>query len=223
MEKGVLSTTKMTIRQMIEILEFITAFVILTIGISLWKWKTADIVVVFLLTAIIVGKTEGFSVAEICTIFTDGCKKIMKGAMIVGLAATIRLVLSDGNILDTITYTLTQMVETLPPSIQLLGMFFFNAVLNILVTSGSAKAALVMPILTPMADFLGLSRQSAVFAFQLGDGLTNLSSPISTTLNGVMAVSDMEYSQWIKFYLPLVLIYMVAGSGLVILAQIIAY
>ena len=222
-EKEILSTTKMTKHQIIEIFEFITAFVILTIGIAIWKWKTEDIVVVFLLTAIIIGKTEGFSLTEICTIFTEGCKKIMKGAMIVGLAAAIRLILSQGNILDTITYTLTQMVETLPPSVQLLGMLFFNALLNILVTSGSAKAALVMPILTPMADFLGLSRQSAVFAFQLGDGLTNLSSPISTTLNGVMAVSDMEYGEWIKFYLPLVLIYMVTGSGLVILAQIIAY
>ncbi|MGE4214146.1 MAG: YfcC family protein [Anaerotignaceae bacterium] len=222
-EKEVLSTTKMTSRQKIEIFEFAAAFTILTVGISLWGWKTADIVVVFLVTAIIIGKTEGFSFTEICTIFTDGCKKIMKGAIIVGLAATIRLVLSEGNVLDTITYSLTQLVESLPPSIQLLGMFFFNAVLNILVTSGSAKAALVMPILTPMADFLGLSRQSAVFAFQLGDGLTNLSSPISTTLNGVMAVSEIEYSQWIKFYLPLVLIYMLTGSGLTIFAQIIGY
>lgn len=218
-----LSIKKMTSRQMIEVLEFITAFGILTTGIAIWKWETADIVVVFLITAIIIGKTEGFSVTEICTIFTEGSKKIMKGAMIVGLAATIRLILSQGNILDTITYSFTQMVETLPSSIQLLGMFFFNAVLNLLVTSGSAKAALVMPILTPMADFLGLSRQSTVFAFQLGDGLTNLSSPISTTLNGVMAVSDIEYGEWIKFYLPLVLIYMVTGSGLVILAQIISY
>ncbi|MDD3571213.1 MAG: AbgT family transporter [Lachnospiraceae bacterium] len=222
-EKEALSTEKMTSRQMIEVFQFITAFIILTIGIAFWNWKTADIVVVFLVTAVIIGKTEGFSITEICTIFTEGCKKIMKGAIIVGLAATIRLILSEGNILDTITYTLTQLVENLPPSVQLLGMFFFNAVLNILVTSGSAKAALVMPILTPMADFLGLSRQSAVFAFQLGDGVTNLSSPISTTLNGVMAVSDMEYGEWIKFYLPLVLIYMVAGSCLVILAQIISY
>lgn len=222
-EKEVLSVAKMTNRQMIEVLEFISAFVVLTIGIAVFKWETADIVVVFLVTAIIIGKTEGFSVTEICTIFTDGSKKIMKGAMIVGLAATIRLILSEGNVLDTITYTLTKMVETLPPSIQLLGMFFFNAGINLLVTSGSAKAALVMPILTPMADFLGLSRQSAVFAFQLGDGLTNLSSPISTTLNGVMAVSDMEFGEWIKFYLPLVLIYMVTGSFLVILAQIISY
>ncbi|MEA5083375.1 MAG: AbgT family transporter [Lachnospiraceae bacterium] len=222
-ERVDLSIKKMTSRQMIEVFEFITAFGILTTGIAIWKWETADIVVVFLITAIIIGKTEGFSVTEICTIFTEGSKKIMKGAMIVGLAATIRLILSQGNILDTITYTFTQMVEVLPSSIQLFGMFFFNAVLNLLVTSGSAKAALVMPILTPMADFLGLSRQSTVFAFQLGDGLTNLSSPISTTLNGVMAVSDIEYGEWIKFYLPLVLIYMVTGSGLVILAQIISY
>jgi uncharacterized ion transporter superfamily protein YfcC len=74
-----------------------------------------------------------------------------------------------------------------------------------------------------MSDFLGLSRQSAVYAFQLGDGLTNLASPISSTLNGVMAVSDITYGMWIKFYAPLVGLYFIVGTMLTLFAGIVAY
>ena len=80
-----------------------------------------------------------------------------------------------------------------------------------------------MPLLTPMADTLGISRQSAVFAFQLGDGLTNLASPISTTLNGVLAVAEECYEKWIHFYIPLVGIYILMGGMLVLLASLIGY
>ncbi|PKM93219.1 MAG: C4-dicarboxylate ABC transporter permease [Firmicutes bacterium HGW-Firmicutes-1] len=202
---------------------FVAGFLILTLGISLWRWETVNIVVAFLVIGIAVGLAAGYSFYDICELFISGSKKMMKGVMVVGIAATIRLILTDGNILDTITYQLTGLVYQLPPTLQLLGMFIFNALINFLITSGSAKAALIMPIMTPMADSLALSRQAAVYAFQLGDGLTNVASPISTTLNGVLAVSEITYEKWIRFYGPLVGIYMGVGALLVVFSEFIGY
>ena len=219
-EKKVVS---ISIRQKIVLGEFILTFFVLTAGISLHGWTMKDIVVVFLIAGIIMGLSVGFKPDQICEIITEGCRKMIKGVLVIGIASTIRLILTEGNILDTITYELIGLVAYMPGEIQILGMFLLNASINFLITSGSAKATLVMPIFTPMADFLGLTRQSAVFAFQMGDGLTNLASPISTTLNGVLAVSDETYDKWIKFYIPLVGIYMIVGSILVILAKITGY
>ena len=217
------ASTVMTRREKISILVFVMGFLILTGGISLWNWETDDIVVMFLIIGSVVGLASGLSPNRICENFLAGCRKMMKGILVIGIAATMRLILNDGNILDTITNSLTNLVYTLPAPIQLLGIFFSVSVFNLLVTSGSTKAVLVMPILTPMADFLGLSRQATVYAFQLGDGLTNLASPISTTLNGVMAVSEITYGQWIRFYAPLVGLYMIVGTLLTLFASIIGY
>ncbi|WP_207649471.1 YfcC family protein [Anaeromicropila populeti] len=222
-EQGLEAGHKMTKKQIIILTEFAVSFLILTIGISAYKWQTADITAAFLLIGNVIGFSAGFGINQICNIFTEGCSKMIKGILVIGLAATIRLILSEGNILDTITYELTALIYHLPQWAQLLGIFFFNAAINLLITSGSAKAALVMPIFTPMADCLGLSRQSAVFAFQLGDGLTNLYSPVSTTLNGVLSVSEESYGNWVRFYTPLVGIYMIAGALLTILASAVSY
>ena len=217
------SKQRMPLRHRLVLMEFAATFMILTIGISIAGWDMPNIVVSFLVLGIAVGATAGFTVNECCDTFTEGCRKIMKGAIVIGLASTMRLILTDGNILDTITVHMTGLVYMLPPAVQLVGMFLFNAVLNFLVTSGSAKAALVMPILTPMADFLGLTRQSAVYAFQLGDGLTNLASPISTTLNGVLALSESNFGEWFRFYIPLVGIHLFVGTALTVFAQLSGY
>jgi uncharacterized ion transporter superfamily protein YfcC len=212
-----------TIRQKLVLLLFIASFVIVTYGISAWKWEIQEIGVLFLITGIVCGFAYGFEVNRICDIFLDGCKKMLKGVFVIGLAATLRLVLSDGNILDTIAYNLTGFARYFPNWAKLMGMFYGNAALDLMITSGSAHASIAMPIMLPMSDFLGLSRQSAVFAFQLGDGLVNLTSPISTTLTGILAVSGISYGKWIRFFLPLVGIYMVIGSIFILLAGGVGY
>lgn len=212
-----------TRREKGSIIVFITGFLTLTLGISLWNWETDAIVVTFLIIGSAVGLAAGMSPNNICDTFLAGCRKMMKGVVVVGIAATMRLVLKDGNILDTITYFLTNLIYALPMPIQLLGIFLSLALFNFIVTSGSSMAVLVMPILTPMSDSLGLSRQATVYAFQMGDGLTNLASPISTTLNGVMAVSEITYGQWMRFYAPLVGLYMIVGTLLTLFASIVGY
>ena len=113
----------------------------------------------------------GYNPNKICDLYVSGFKKKVKGAFIIGLAATIKTILVEGQILDTITYFMSMCILKLPVWDQLTGIFWGNDLLNLLITSGSGQAALIMPILVPMSDILNLSRQSIVLAFQIGDGL----------------------------------------------------
>jgi uncharacterized ion transporter superfamily protein YfcC len=213
----------LSIRQKLVLTVFALTFVIVTYGISFLHWDTKSLSALFLMSAIICGLIYGFQINEICDIFVDGCRKMIKGVFVIGLAATIRLVLSEGQIMDSIAYYLTGFAYNYPSWANLLGIFYGNAALDFLITSGSAHAAVAMPIMIPMTDFLGLSRQSAVLAFQLGDGLVNLCSPISTTLTGILAVSGISYGKWTRFFVPLVGIYMIIGTGIIILAGMVGY
>lgn len=214
---------KLSFRQIMVLVVFGLAFCVITFGVSKFNWDISQIAVVFLVLSIVAGPLAGFGVNKTCDIFVSGCRKMMKGALIIGIAATMRVILEQGNILDTITNSLISTVNHLPAWSKLMGMFYANAVIDPVITSGSAHASVVMPIMVPMADVLGLTRQSAVFSFQLGDGLVNLISPISTTLTSCLAVSDISYGKWLRFYLPLVGIYMLIGTGFIILAGITSY
>ncbi len=196
---------------------------VITFGVSNLDWQIEQIAVSFFILGITAGLLSGFGASKTCDIYLSGCKKMMKGAFIIGIAATMRTILFEGGILDTVAYHLMDIVNELPSWAQLLGMFYANAAIDPIITSGSAHAAVVMPIMVPMADAMQLSRQSAVFAFQLGDGLVNLISPISTTLTSCLAVSGISYGKWLQFFLPLVGIYMIVGTGFIVLASLTAY
>ena len=148
---------------------------------------------------------------------------MVAGGLTIGMAAALRLVLVQGGILDSVIYSLLLLVERLPAWANLLGMFYANALLDLLITSGSGHAAVAMPLMVPLADALDLSRQSAVLAFQLGDGLVNLVSPISNTLVGCLALAEMSYSKWLRYFLPLVGIYLAIGTGFMLLAGAVRY
>ena len=136
-----------------------------------------------------------------------------------GAAAALRRVLTQGGIMDTIVHGLISLVEGLPAWAQLLGMYWSNALLDLLITSGSGHAAVAVPLMVPLADALSLSRQSAVLAFQLGD----LVSPGSSTLVICLALSGVSYLKWVKYFLPLVGIYLVIGTGFMLLAGAVGY
>ena len=192
-------------------------------GVGARGWKVPEIAAVFLVLGIACGAAAGFSANRICALETAGCRKMVSGALTIGLAAALRLVLTQGGILDSVVHGLIQVVERLPSWGQLLGMFYANALLDLLIPSGSGHAAVAMPLMVPLSDVLGLSRQSAVLAFQLGDGLVNLVSPISNTLVSCLALSGISYQKWLRYFLPLVGIYLVIGTGFMLLAGAAGY
>ena len=212
-----------TVRHGIVLLDFIFMLIVITYGVSKLKWDISEIAVSFLVMSILAGISSGIGLNKTCDTFISGCRKMMKGALIIGIAATLRTVLTEGNILDPSANSLIQEVYHLPVWAQLTGMCYANALIDPVITSGSAHAAVVMPVMVPMADALHISRQSAVLAFQLGDGLVNLISPVSTTLTGCLAVSGISYRKWLSMYLPLVGIYMIIGTAFMILAGVTGY
>ena len=169
------------------------------------------------------GVAAGFGGSRICASLVAGCRKMVPGALTIGMAAALRLALVRGGILDSVVYGLLQLVEGLPAWGQLLGMFYANALLDLLITSGSGHGAVAMPLMVPLADALSLSRQSAVLAFQLGDGLVNLVSPISNTLVSCLALSGVSYPRWLRYFLPLVGLYLAIGTAFLLLAGAVGY
>lgn len=207
----------------IVLLIFLSTFLIITYALVSYNWNIDSIAALFLTTSILSGFVYGFKANQICNIFIDGCRKMMTGVFVIGLAATMRLILSEGQILDTIAYFLIKPISNAPNWLKLMSMFYGNAALDFLITSGTAHASIVIPIMTPMTDYFGISRQSCVFAFQLGDGLVNLCSPLSTTLTGILAVSNISYGKWVKFFFPLVGIYLVIGTSFILFASLVGY
>lgn len=218
-----LAEVQITPRQGLVLALLLGTLVLAVGGVSAWGWGIPEFAAAFLALGILCGLTAGFDGNQICVLLTAGCKKMMSGALIIGMAASLRLVLARGGILDSVVYGLLCLVERLPAWSQLLGMFYANALLDPLITSGSGHAAVAMPLMVPLADALSLSRQSAVLAFQLGDGLVNLVSPISNTLVSCLALSGISYPRWLRYFLPLVGIYLAIGTAFLLFAGAVGY
>lgn len=134
---------------------------------------------VFLLMGILVGALAGMRPSRIADGFVDGFREIAMGALVVGFAYGILIVLKDASILDTILHYLESLLGNLPAALTAISMFMVQLLLNFLVPSGSGQAALTMPLMVPLSDLMGVTRQTAVLAFQFGDGISNIITPTS--------------------------------------------
>lgn len=212
-----------TLRQGLVLAMLFSALALTVYCVGGLGWGIPEIAAAFLVLGVLCGAAAGFSPNKICLLITAGCKKMVSGALTVGMAAALRLVLIRGGIMDSVVHGLLCMVEDLPAWAHFLGMFYANALLDLLITSGSSHAAVAMPLMVPLSDALDLSRQSAVLAFQLGDGLVNLVSPISNTLVSCLAISGISYQKWLKYFLPLVGLYLAVGTAFMLLARAVGY
>lgn len=124
--------------------------------------------------------------------------------MIIGVAAGVHAVISQANILDTIIYSVSNPLSNLPEAVSAVGMLVIISLINLLIPSGSGKAVAIMPILFPIGNLLGFTQQTAVLAYQLGDGITNLITPTLGLLFIGLAFGKVPYGRWLKFYTPLI-------------------
>ena len=132
-------------------------------------------------------------------------------ALIIGLARGILIIASDGQIIDTMLNALASQITQLHPIVSAQFMFITQSVINFFVPSGSGQAALTMPVMAPLADLVGVSRQTAVLAYQMGDGFGNMIIPTSAVTMGVLTLADIPWERWAKWLLPLELIFLVIG------------
>lgn len=158
---------------------------------------------------------------DILLIFLEGYKNLVYGALIIGLAIALLVIMENGQILDKLVNALSQPLSALPPVATVIGMFVMNSVFNFFVPSGSGQAAIMMPIQTPLADMIGITRQVSVLAFQFGDGFSNVLYPTSGLLMASLAVAGVSWIKWAKWFMPLFLIWSAIACILLTIAVLI--
>ena len=207
-----------TNRQKIGIAVVLLFFVILVYGVITQGWFMVEMSGLFIIMGIVVGLITGLNTQEICEAFNDGFKDVLMGAIIVGFARSIAVVLEDGKIMDTIVHGLGSALDGATPTVAAVGMYAVQVLINFIISSGSGQALVTMPIMAPLADMLGITRQTAVLAFQLGDGFTHVFYPTSGYFMAALAIGGVSYTKWIRFFFPLFIIW----AGISVIALIIA-
>ena len=170
----------------------------------------------FLAMGLLAGIADKQSADDIAKLFLAGCKDILSAALVVGLASGIIFILRDGKVIDTILYGLTRSLARAGEVTSMGAMYAFQTMLNIIMPSGSAKAALTMPIMSQFADLTNISRQAVVLAFQFGDGFTNMLTPTSGVLIGCLGVAKIPYATWLKWVWKFILLLIVVGFLLIL-------
>lgn len=193
----------------LNLLAFTVIFLI--IGVMGYDWYVMEIGTLFFAMGLAAGLAMNKSANDITKLFIEGAKDIFSAAFVVGLAGGIIVILTDGKIIDTIMYGLSNMMASFGKETSLFSMYSIQTCLNLIIPSGSAKAALTMPIMAPFSDLIGISRQATVLAFQFGDGFTNMITPASGVLIGCLGIAKVPYGVWFKFIWKLVLIMFVLG------------
>ncbi len=152
--------------------------------------------------------------------FLEGAKDILSAAIVVGLAGGIIQILQDGHVIDPILHVLATLMNEAGRVVSVGVMYLVQTLINIIIPSGSAKAALTMPIMAPFSDVIGISRQATVMAFQFGDGFTNMITPTSAVLMGALGIARIPYEVWVKWFVKMLLLFVILGFVLLIPAVV---
>jgi uncharacterized ion transporter superfamily protein YfcC len=171
----------------------------LIVGVMGYGWYIMEIATLFFAMGIFSGIAFNNTANEITNLFLEGSRDILSAAMIVGLAGGILIVLEEGNVIDSILYYISQSMNDFGKMASVSIMYLIQNIINVIIPSGSAKAALTMPMMSQFSDLIGVSRQATVMAFQFGDGFTNMITPTSGVLIGVLGVAKIPYDKWVKW------------------------
>jgi uncharacterized ion transporter superfamily protein YfcC len=173
-------------------------------------WGFNELAGAFVVGAVAAGLAGGLGVAGTVTTFVAGMQELLPAALMVGVARSISLVLSDGHVVDTILHAMVTALSAVPGYTAALLMIPFQALIHVAVPSVSGQAVLTMPLMVPLADALSLSRQAAVLAYQTGAGLMEMATPTNGALMAVLVAAGVPFGRWIRF----------AFGGLVLLTLI---
>lgn len=178
--------------------------VIMVFGTLQMGWAFEELTALFMIMGVASGFMAGWGPSRICTEFVDGMREIVFGAFIVGVSRAVLIVLREGNIIDTVVFYAAQPLLLLPSWVGAQGMLLVQTCLNFLIPSGSGQAATTMPIMIPLADLIGVSRQTAVMAFHFGDGFSNILWP-TADIPVICAIAHVPLEKWWRFFVPLFL------------------
>lgn len=211
---------KLSLRQILVLVLLGVTLVVMVWGVLTHAWFITEIAALFIAFGLLCGIVGGLGVSGTVEAFSEGCRDMVVGALVVGLAYAVLEVLQSASVIDTILYAVSSWVDGTPGALAAAGMLGVQALMNILIPSGSGQAALTMPIMAPLADLVGIDRQTSVIAFQLGDALTNILTPTNGLLLAALALAKISWFTWARFVWPLILIQALVGLGFVLIAQL---
>jgi uncharacterized ion transporter superfamily protein YfcC len=207
---------KFTIRHRWILMAFISAILVMIYGVMRYQWFISEIAAIFLGLGIVVALISRLSANESANSFVRGAQDMIGAALVIGFARAILVLATQGQIIDTIMFHLSNTISGMPTIMAAQLMFIMQTFINFFVPSGSGQAALTMPIMAPLADLIGVSRQTAVLAFQMGDGFTNMIIPTSGVTMGVLGMAKIPWETWAKWLLPIEIILFITGLILLV-------
>ncbi len=219
-DKALDSFGPMTWRKTLTIIILFATMILVVIGGSQWKWDMRELAAAFLVLAIASGLLAGSKFSEIAKDFTEGIKKMMGAVLIIGVARSIGNIMAQGMIIDTTIEAMVGLIANLPRPLQGVSMLTTNYLINFVMTSGSGQAAVVMPVFLPIADAIGMSRQTVITAFCMGDGFGNYIVPTSSALMGILGAANVPYEKWMSFFWKLFIIWYLLSCVFVLLAPL---
>jgi uncharacterized ion transporter superfamily protein YfcC len=173
----------------------------------------------FVALAVVAGLVGGLGADGTAERFLEGAAGIAAGALVVGLARGVLVILDGAHATDAILHGMASAVQGLPAQVSVVGIYAVQVVLSYVVPSGSGQAALSLPILTPLADLVGVTRQTSVLAYQLGDGFSNVFTPTSGYFMAGLAMARIPWTRWVRYLWPLQVLWILAGLALLLIAH----
>ncbi len=208
-------------RHVATLLIFVAAMVLLVVGVLKWKWYIDQIAVLFFGLGLVLGLAGGLGPSRLARTFVSGARDMVGVIFIVACARALLVIAQDAKILDTALHAASGSLTRLPTAVIAQVMFLIQAAINFFIHSGTAQAALTMPIMAPLADLVGLTRQTAVYAFQLCE-FVNPALPTSAVTMGVLGAAKIPWERWVRWFFPLMLI-LVALSCLLLVPPVLLF
>ena len=218
-----LSSYAISINNWLVIGAFMLGLVAILYGVFYWQWYINEISAIFLMVAIAAGIIARMNATKISETVLKAVAYVAPGAFMVGFATTIKVLMEMGHIGDTISFHLSEVLKTLPLYASGVAMAVSQSFINFFIPSGSGQALATLPVMLPLGEVIGLTRQTTILAFQIGDGISNLINP---TLGGLIAMLSMcrvPLDRWLRFIFPVALALFILSTITLIIAVAIGY
>jgi len=210
-------------RQQIVLAALFAAVGLLVAGALRWEWGLLELSALFIGMAIVAGLAGGLGPDGTAERFVEGAAGFAGAALVVGLARGVLVIFDGAHVTDTILHSLVDLVRELPAALTVVGIYAVQVSLSYLVPSGSGQAALSLPILAPLGDLVGVTRQTSVLAYQFGDGFSNVFTPTQGYFMGGLAMLGVPWTRWVRFLWPLQLIWLALGLAFLLIAHTIRW
>lgn len=212
----------LTLREKLVLVIFVGGMCFFAYGVVKIQWGFADMAACFLVMGILCGLVSGMSLNELCKSMSRGVEGIAFLALLLCFSRTTLLMLENGQVLDTILYYAAEGLNKLPTGLSAIGMFFLQCLMSLVVPSSGSHAALTMPLMVPLADMVGITRQTAVLAWQMGDSISNVWLPTSYSVIA-MGMAKVPWSKYFKWYIPCMLVQYGVAIVFMLIAVAIGY